>query len=199
MQGIRRTLACLVAGLIGSLALGGPAAQAASPCQFLPRSAMATASGLPHVAVYAHAPAVDQDLAPDCVLIAWNHDQPRIPARSHVEARRLLAAERAGQLALLSIRTEAGPSLEVLNLGDAERTPFGLPLYGAAALRASGAVLRTSSEVAGAWWWLNPPGAMPEIRRTLILRLTQYHRSFGQLQRELSSLASVAVPRAGGS
>jgi len=86
------------------------------------------------------------------------------------------------------------------SLTDPPRTTFSLPLYGADGMQAGGEVLRNTSEVgAGWWWWDDPSSALKQLRQAAELRIVQYHRSLGQLEKELGRVAAVAVPRAGGS
>jgi hypothetical protein len=108
----------------------------------------------------------------------------------------------AGQIALLHVALDDNSEDEVgfQRLSDPPNTSFSLPLFGADAMEAGGEVLRNSSEVgAGWWWWDDPSSPVRKPRQALELRIVQYHRSFGQLEKELGRVAAIAVPRAGGS
>jgi len=135
-----------------------------------------------------------------CGLVAWRKGKPTIPAHTPAAGRRLDAELRAGQVALLHVVLEAQQAPGLGNLTDPPRTRFSLPLFGADGMEAGGEVVRNTSEVgAGWWWWDDPSSPMRQVRQSLELRIVQYHRSFGQLEKELGRVAAVAVPRADGS
>lgn len=183
----------LIASLL--LALGGlaPAAASAHPsaCQLVPRSTVARVLGLPHVTTYSVS-------APyQCGLAAWSKVKPTIPAHTLAAGKRLNAELHAGQIALLHVVLGSGGG-PFQSLTIPPRTPFSLPLYGADGIEAGGEVGRNASDVgAGWWWWDDPSSPARRVRQTVELRLVQYHRNLGQLERELARVAAVAVPRAG--
>jgi hypothetical protein len=164
-------------------------AGATSACQLVPRATVARVLGLPKVTTYSVS-------AGQCGLAGWSHAKPTIPASTPAGEKRLNTALRSGQVALLHVLVESGPSLEITNLQDSERTPLKVPAFGANGVRATAEVGGNADEIGAAWWWLNPPGSTPEIRQTLVVRIVQYHRSVGQLQKELIKAATVAVPAA---
>lgn len=182
--------------LLFALALAPAASARPSACQVVPRATVAKVLGLPNVSTYS------VEAPYQCGLVAWRKSKPTIPGHTVAADKRLDAELRAGQIALLHVALDDNSEDEVgfQSLSDPPRTTFSLPLFGADGMEAGGEVLRNISEVgAGWWWWDDPSSPTRQVRQAAELRIVQYHRSFGQLEKELSRVAAIAVPRAGGS